>query len=97
MERITEIIEKFPAKKAPNGRLVDGSALHDLLLEGKEILNGARLSLRNREQIPELDLFEKVMQILKAIDDVTKNLIGLLNKPVVVAIFFLFLVMSFAF
>ena len=47
LERITKEIEKLPAKKAPNGSLVDGLALHDLLLEGTEILNGARPSLRN--------------------------------------------------
>lgn len=56
MERITQEIEKFPAKKAPNGSLVDGSALHDLLLEGTEILNGARPSLRNNY----LDIEEQI-------------------------------------
>ena len=90
LERITQEIEKFPAKKAPNGSLVDGSALDDLLLEGAGILNGASPSVRNREEIPEEDWFGKVMQMLKAIDDVTKNLNELLNKPVVVAVFFIF-------
>ena len=146
MERITQEIEKFPAKKAPNGSLVDGSALYDLLLEGTEILNGARPSLRNNyldieEQIckrwyteivtpvlalnateiyikmedtltrfrlhcalesevnaarddlqqkakfkaenTETDWFEKVMQMLKVMNDVIKNLIEFLKMPVV--------------
>ncbi|XP_067044124.1 uncharacterized protein [Acropora muricata] len=56
MERITQEIEKFPAKKALNGSLVDGLALHDLLLEGTEILNGARPSLRNNY----LDIEEQI-------------------------------------
>jgi len=56
MERITQEIEQFPAKKAPNGSLVDGLALHDLLLEGTEILNGARPSLRNNY----LDIEEQI-------------------------------------
>ena len=56
MERITQEIEKFPAKKAPNGSLVDGSALHDLLLKGTKILNGARQSLRNNY----LDIKEQI-------------------------------------
>lgn len=47
MERIAQEIEKFPAKKAPNGSLVDGPALHDILLEGTEILNRGSPSLRN--------------------------------------------------
>lgn len=56
MERITQEIEKFPAKKALNGSLVDGLALHDLLLEGTEILNGAGPSLRNNY----LDIEEQI-------------------------------------